>query len=173
MCKTLDVHPFEKARLGVAPFRFVGMSEKVYCACQGAPEQPAGTCDYCGMGIRYCCHIQAADGREFIVGTDCVRKTDKESLVNASDFDKKVAELKKQQRRAANEKRHAKERSRIAAALELLNRDGVREALANKPHPCQSLADQGKTYLDYIDFMRRMAGNSGMLKVVKVIEDAA
>ena len=39
----LDIHPFEKSGLGVAPFRFVGVSEKVYCACPGAPEQPGAT----------------------------------------------------------------------------------------------------------------------------------
>ena len=30
-------HPFERAGLGLAPFRFVGMVEKVYVSCPGAP----------------------------------------------------------------------------------------------------------------------------------------
>ena len=70
---TETMHPFEAAGLGLAPFSYVGMTEKVYSACPGH-SQPAGTCDYCGQGIKYCCEIRSADGRSFIVGCDCVRK---------------------------------------------------------------------------------------------------
>lgn len=69
-------HPFERAGLGKAPFRYVGTEVKVYRACPDAPEQPGGRCDYCGNGIKYNCVIVGADGSRFMVGTDCVRKTD-------------------------------------------------------------------------------------------------
>lgn len=43
------IHKFELAGLGKAPFHFTGqVSEKTYQACNGAPVQPASTCDYCG-----------------------------------------------------------------------------------------------------------------------------
>lgn len=69
-------HPFESAGLGLAPFAYVGMIEKTYSACPGH-SQPAGTCDYCGQGIKYCCEIRSADGRRFTVGCDCVRKVNR------------------------------------------------------------------------------------------------
>lgn len=74
------VHPFERAGLGVAPFRCTGVFEKTYQACQGAPVQSAGMCDFCGTCIRYCYQIQSADGRTFVVGCDCVAKTDDTQL---------------------------------------------------------------------------------------------
>ena len=64
----LDIHPFERAGLGVAPYTFLGVSERVYVACPGAPAQPGGTCDYCGNGIRYLYHCVSADGRRFAGG---------------------------------------------------------------------------------------------------------
>lgn len=167
----LDIHPFEKAGLGIAPFRFVGMSEKVYVACQGAPEQPAGTCDYCSTGIRYCCHIVSADGKEFIVGQDCVRKTDRDSLLNA--VEKAMAEVNRKNRAAKRQVVRDREQARINAALALLDNPEVSDELQATPHPFESLAKDGKSYLDYIEYMRRWGGHSGLIKVSKVIESLA
>lgn len=69
------MHVFEKAGLGKAPFRCVGLTEKVYQSCQGAPVQPGGSCDYCGTGIRWCFDIRSADGKRFVVGSSCVERT--------------------------------------------------------------------------------------------------
>ena len=68
------LHDFERAGLGAAPFRFIGMEEKTYQACHGAPVQPGSSCDYCGTAIRYVCWIKSSDGKQFKVGTDCVHK---------------------------------------------------------------------------------------------------
>ena len=57
------VHKFELAGLGLAPYTFLGCERKVYQACQGAPEQPGGSCDYCGTGIMYQFLLRSADGR--------------------------------------------------------------------------------------------------------------
>lgn len=106
-------HAFEKAGLGLAPFRYVGMHEKVYVAFPGAPEQPAGTCQYCGNGIRYCCNIRSADGKEFIVGNDCVNKVNAENNVaniHAMESDaKKLAREKRQAKAAAKREQRAAE----------------------------------------------------------------
>lgn len=75
------MHPFEKAGLGTAPFRCVGVYKNVYCAGVGAPVQPGGSCDFCGTGIMYEYQIKSADGRRFKVGCDCVRRTGGESHV--------------------------------------------------------------------------------------------
>lgn len=68
-----SIHPFEVAGLGIAPFRFVGMTENVYSAAPGH-SQPGGCCDYCSNGIKYECHIVSHDGKRFKVGNDCVLK---------------------------------------------------------------------------------------------------
>src|SRR5262245_32855473 len=71
-----DRHPFERAGLGKAPFRFVTHRENWYSACQGH-RQPGGTCDYCLNGIANEFVIRSVDGREFVVGSDCVMKLDR------------------------------------------------------------------------------------------------
>lgn len=173
MTMTLDIHPWEKAGLGKAPFRFVGVTEKTYTACPGAPAVPAGTCDYCGNGILYCYGIRSADGKEFVVGCECVRKLDKNALVNATEFDKARLKLERDKRAAKRNVIHAREKARIDAAIALLDRPEVAAAVANIPHPNASMAKDGRTYADYIEYMRRMAGNSGMIRVAKVIESLA
>jgi hypothetical protein len=171
MAASLDIHPFERARLGAAPFRFVGMSEKVYVAWPGAPEQPAGTCDFCGNGIRYCYNIESADGKRFIVGCDCVKRTDKESLVNATEFERAVAQQKREQARARTRARTAREEERIAQALEAFDQDAEAQDKASKrPHPLEWRAAKGATLLDWIDWMRNNAFHSGRLRVIRVIE---
>jgi len=171
---TLDIHPWEKAGLGVAPFRFVGMSEKVYVAAPGCPEQPAGTCDYCGNGIRYVYHVESADGRRFGVGCDCIRKLDRECLVNATDFERQVAAQKRKLRQAQTAARRAKDEARIAAAFALIDsRPDIQQAFAARPHPFEAMAKEGQTFADYVDWMRRMAGVSGGLKIAREIEKAA
>lgn len=59
----------------MAPFRCVGVTKNVYSAAPGH-SQPGGMCDYCGTGIMYEYRIVSADGRKFVVGSDCVDKVD-------------------------------------------------------------------------------------------------
>jgi hypothetical protein len=77
------MHTFTAAGLGQAPFQYIGMFESVYVACPGAPVQPAGSCDYCGNGIRYCFQIKSADGKISKVGCDCIKKSGDEHLAKA------------------------------------------------------------------------------------------
>jgi hypothetical protein len=78
------VHVFETAGLGKAPFKFVGYyvdRGRTYTTPQGltvtvgAPGQPTGTCDYCTKNIAHCFQIESADGKKFVVGSECVMKT--------------------------------------------------------------------------------------------------
>jgi hypothetical protein len=170
-------HPFETAGLGLAPFRFVGLFEKV---CSGQPDangvsvgyagQPAGTCDYCGAGIRYCCQVRSADGREFVVGCDCVdRVGDADNqLTNAVADAKKAVERKA--RAARNEIKKAKEQARIAAAVAAL--ETARPTLAAQPHPVAVLAGR-LSAADYVDYLLANAGHSGKLAAARLIEKAA
>ena len=113
---TDSIHPFEAAGLGLSPFVLTGFSEKIYSACPGH-SQPGGTCDFCGTGIRYCCHIRSHDGKHFIVGTDCVAKLGRSDNRLVKSVERKVLELKRQQR---EEKRRAEWDRRQAATTALL-----------------------------------------------------
>jgi hypothetical protein len=93
---TKTIHPFEAAGLGLAPFRYVGTSQKVHKA--GGIEQPAGTCNYCGAGIRYCFHIKSQDGKEFVVGSDCIRKIVREDNRLFTAVERAIAKHKKAER---------------------------------------------------------------------------
>lgn len=117
MVEVQTLHPFEAAGLGLAPFRFRGMSEAVYVACPGAPEQPAGSCDYCGQAIRYCCHVAASDGREFIVGCDCIRKLDRADNRLLTAMERAVAAREKLRRDERREAARLARRAQIEAEL--------------------------------------------------------
>ena len=79
----VGLHVFERAGLGKAPFHCIGMEEKTFQACQGAPIQPGGSCKYCGQGIRYVYIVRGRDGRCFGVGSDCVAKTGDAGLIRS------------------------------------------------------------------------------------------
>lgn len=69
------VHIFEQAGLGVAPFRLVRVEERLFQAAPGEAVRAGASCDFCGTAIRYACIVRDAEGREFKVGSECVRKT--------------------------------------------------------------------------------------------------
>lgn len=99
-----EIHPFEKAGLGHAPYRVIGATERTFQACPGEPVKAGGCCKYCFTGIRYAAIISSTDGVVFDVGMDCVRKVDFEMYKAARE------EMREERRRLA------RERSRPSAA---------------------------------------------------------
>lgn len=87
-----DLHPFQKRGLGFAPFRFVRLA-----------REPGG-CAYCGTPLAWSCHVADVDGREFVVGTDCVQKT----CGGGALYDEAMRELKRQQKVARAAAKQAK-----------------------------------------------------------------
>jgi hypothetical protein len=112
----MNVHPFEKAGLGQAPFRCVGMVENVFMLPDGN-SKAGGFCDYCYTGIRYEFHIESADQKKFKVGCDCVRRTG--LITGFSEVRAKYAREKRQAgaavRREAREAEWAAQRAKITA----------------------------------------------------------
>lgn len=155
------IHKFEQAGLGKAPFVFMGVEEKRYQACQGAPIQPGGCCDYCGEAIVECCIIRSVDGKIFTVGNVCVLKTDDAGLINVT---------KRAVNKARREKQVIRENQRIAAAKELIARHDVRSKLSAEPHPYDYQAAKGLTRLSWALWMMSNAGNKGKMDVVKYLE---
>ena len=112
------LHPFQKAGLGVAPFKCVGVSTNWYVTAGGAHRQPGGTCDYCGTGILYEYKIVSSDGKQFVVGSRCVEKTAAEVdgfKQTQKDFEARrreaVRKAKQAERQAEFEKKAAERRA--------------------------------------------------------------
>jgi hypothetical protein len=66
---TRPLHVFEVAGLGKAPFEYVG---------SGIGRT---SCDYCGTAIVNQFFVASADGKQFVVGCECIKKTDDANLV--------------------------------------------------------------------------------------------
>lgn len=106
-------HVFTAAGLGAAPFTCVAVRDNAVNNGDGT-MRPNGTCDFCGTGIRYECVIRSADGREFVVGCDCVAKTDDAGLRTAAARMSADAKLTPAAR-AANAARDERNAARAAA----------------------------------------------------------
>lgn len=107
------MHPFTAAGLGQAPFRCVAVRENWFSP-PGFPEgrKPGGCCNYCSTGILYEFVIESADNRRFVVGSDCVLKTEAE----VSDFKRFRLELAREKRAAGRKARMAAKQAEWAAA---------------------------------------------------------
>lgn len=146
MATATNLHPFTKSGLGEAPFRCVGMHveqgprQLPNGLTVGAPGQPLGTCDHCGMGIKYVYDIVSADGNRFGVGCECVLKTARMSdagrtIVEDAAVVRDVKRIKRDHDRQLRQERKAKReelrRNEAEAKAEMLidGTDGLREAL--------------------------------------------
>lgn len=160
------IHPFEKAGLGKAPFRYVGAVDQnprgdgtiVIGEHMGVKieTKAGGTCDYCGMAIINMYKVRSADGHTFRVGCDCLKKVD---IINPSTLKADVKKAK-----------DAKADQRIASAKAMLATESVRAALASKPHPALWAQSKGLTMLDQVEWLLAHAGRSGKTDAAKIIE---
>lgn len=165
---TNEIHPFEKAGLGKAPFRFVGMAQQDRCygevilnraECDrtgiALTTTPGGTCAYCGQAIMRMFDIESADGKHFHVGCECVNRTG----------DKKLARSVNQARLAADRAKRADKAAETDRSLQAFIRVNS-EKLAALPHP---KGWDGKTLLDYAEFMATRSGATGRAKALKTL----
>lgn len=163
--ETSTIHIFERAGLGKAPFRFVGMTEMVITYPDGS-SKAGGTCDYCGAGIRYAFHCESTDGNKFAVGCDCIHKIGDRGLIK--QISRVEREMRDAKNKIARERKAARKADRIEAAIKTL--PTVRGILAEQPHPFKGFADEGKTLLDYVRFC---LDNSAGERAAAIIEAAA
>lgn len=158
-------HVFERAGLGLAPFRYIYFEVRKYQACQGAPIQPGACCDYCGTGIMDTFILESADGRRFRVGNVCIDKTGDRGLIDI---------VKREANRIKNERKWQHDRAHIIAGKALL--PTVRDAFAQRPHPMgftDRATGQALTMADWAEWMLANAGHSGCIRVCKLIEQEA
>lgn len=148
---TGTVHAFERAGLGIAPFRFVRIETRRFSPAPGAPARPGASCQFCSEAISECCIIRDATGKEFHVGNVCVEKTGDRGLIDLA---------KRELNRLRAEARHKREVERIVATREALQRPEVREALSAMPHPYDWARAKGWTRLEWAEWMMANAGTA-------------
>lgn len=140
------VHAFEASGLGKAPFTYHGTEHRVGPIKQldangnptgvefGAPGQPMGTCDHCGLGIAYLCHIKSADGKRSVVGTTCIEKLFEDSNPDlVLEAQKGHSEARKAKDRAARARKRDVARKAAVEARKLQTRAKMRESLRADP----------------------------------------
>lgn len=149
---------FERAGMGLAPFTLRGVEEKVYIACPGATPQAAGTCDFCGTGIRYVFHIESSDGKKWGVGCDCVRHTQDAGLIRRATSEQRLIDRRN---------RHAREDRKIE---DLKNWFYARAEKAKSiPSPNARRAEEfGETLFNCVEWYLSNAGRSGSIGILKI-----
>lgn len=162
------IHKFENAGLGKAPYTFLGIEVKVGPIVTpdggtiGAPGQPMGTCQFCFTGIRDCYYLRSADGREFYVGCDCIKKAGDKGLLRYVK-----AEEARKRREKAEKKRQAAWQHRMEIRRQLRDLiEANEEMLAGLPHPMNF---EGMSFLDYATFCERSAGENKMQTLITTI----
>lgn len=175
------LHPFERAGLGKAPFRFSGLVAQDLAYGEAIlnrdeftrtgvaiTTKPGGSCAYCGTYILNMYNIESADGRRFHVGSDCVLKT-----AGDPGADKKLISAVTRKRNELNKKtRAAREAEKIAEAMAFLERADVRAFVESQPSPNAWRASQGDTLADYVAFAWRNAGTAARLRQVAKVREA-
>jgi hypothetical protein len=171
------IHPWEKAGLGKAPFRWMGVSRKVGPVRIidkdglewqiGAPGQPMGTCDFCGQGIAECHAIRSADGKDFTVGCDCVRKVYVKGERVLTQVEKASRDLRNEKARKRCAAKADESKAELAA---LMADESLRAKLAAKPSAYAWKAAQGGTALDDAEFLAGGCGHTGRVKLIKSLK---
>ncbi len=136
-------HAFEQKGLGAAPFQFVRVIRN---------KKTTGRCASCGKAIANECVVKSADGKEFTVGKDCVRKTGDFGL--GATIEAEFKKLEELERTAV-----------IVQAEKLLAMDVVMAAIKAKPHPSPFHASQGKTLMDWVAFANASGGKAKKAEV--------
>ncbi len=139
------IHQFEAAGLGKAPYTPIGVKDEVIRYPDGT-VQPAGACQYCSTGIRYCFYLRSADGKVFYVGSECILKSGDAGLK------KYVTEEQRKLRDAQAQERYT---AAVAVIKEAMQKHG--QDMRGSSHPIRP----DLNLYDYCEFMLQHGGRSG------------
>ena len=155
---TDQIHIFEKAGLGLAPFKLIGFADRPFQLPDGTIKA-GGTCDYCSQGIRTAAVILSADGKRFDVGCDCVRKVGDAGMIKA------VKKHDSEKRAAKAIIRDDKNRAEIERILteETVYIDRIKAI----PHALDWRAAKGETMYDDLKFRLQSSGAAGRARLLK------
>jgi hypothetical protein len=167
----VGMHVFTRSKLGVAPFRCVGVyqdigpkvisNQGVVTTMIGSPGQAMGVCAHCGTGIADCFQIKSADGKTFVVGSSCVEKTGDAGLIKSYKNSPEVRAFNKEKRDLLASKKQAELAEIIAANKEKLESMQVKKWNGEMESQFE--------YLTRVIPMCGAAGRSRYLKHVKNI----
>jgi hypothetical protein len=129
IAENVGKHAFQVAGLGLAPFKFLGVSRNVFNNGDGTTK-PGGSCDYCGTAIENEFNLRSTDGKEFKVGCDCIRKAGDVGLLRAYTTSPEYRNAQREKRRA----KHFKDAAELTALL-----SQHADKLAAIPHPYGSV----------------------------------
>lgn len=138
-------HKFETAGLGTAPFRLVRV-EMRWFSIPGIPgsKKPGSSCMYCGHPIAECCFLHDANGKEFHVGNECIKKAGDAGLYDT---------VKKELRRMKSQAEADKAAATFREGRDILARPEIHASLSTQPHSNSYFAAKGKTMADYYEFL--------------------
>jgi hypothetical protein len=172
--KTCDrIHPWEKYGLGKAPFAWLGVFEDIgphkyehdgITTEIGSPGQPMGCCAYCGQGIAECHQIRSADGKQFVVGCDCVRRIESEGSPVYTSTERAHRDLANAKAKARSTARDKWVKSRLD---EILADPTVVSAMSAKPSVYPAQSAKGATRLDDWKWLIGRCGMSGRARMLK------
>lgn len=160
----VGMHVFERAGLGKAPFRCIGMFEKRHDLGNGE-SKPGGTCDYCSNGILYVYQVKSSDGRVFGVGCDCVARTGDAGLIRSYKTLPAV--------RAANRAKAKAKDDRVCAEWgALIEAPATVEKLSAIMVPGRPwVAGEQVTLLDSMKRLWGMCGAAGRARALKALKE--
>jgi hypothetical protein len=166
-------HPFVKT-IGEGPYKVVGFMSIKTSTTQGTKvvgdtsltrhpqwKGGAGTCQHCGTAIMNIVVIRNGSGDLHGVGTSCALKSDLPP--------KEVSLIQLRVRKESKQKRKdliARKREAIQFAVK--NKEEEINAL---PHPHPYYAEQGKTYLNYLDYVGYLSFDSVASSVYKFLKE--
>lgn len=166
------MHPFEKAGLGKAPFKFLSMEDKGPTHDNGMRYAgqtkdgfdmyvgAGGSCAYCGTYICLHFNVESADGKKFHVGSDCIEKINQEDPMLAKQVSIELRKYKSKQRLELQDKK-------IKEVEQIIEEN--KDVLIKLPHPKMQWRTD-KTMLDYCNWIMVYGGKAGKIKLKKLIE---
>jgi len=163
----VGVHVFTRSKLGLAPFRCIGVYQDVGPKTLsdgsqvGSAGQSMGVCDHCGTGIRDCYQIKSADGNTFVVGSSCVEKTGDAGLIKSYKNSPEVRAFIKAKRDLLNSNKKEELSSLIEAN---------RERLSSMMKPKFGLLSQTESQLAYLLRVIPMCGAAGRARYLKHVK---
>jgi hypothetical protein len=158
-------HKFETAGLGTAPFRLVRV-EMRWFSIPGIPgsKKPGSSCMYCGHPIAECCFLHDANGKEFHVGNECIKKAGDAGLYDT---------VKKELRRMKSQAQADKAAATFREGRDILVRPEIHALLSTQPHPNSYFAAKGKTMADYYEFLLHNSPRGSVANLVGKLREIA
>lgn len=127
--REVAVHPFEAAKLGRAPFTCVD--------CTIGEHR----CAFCTTPLKYLYHIRSADGRSFIVGSECVKQTGG-AVAGFETFNRQMQARVRDMQKKARQQREVQKQAEAAQAWQ-------QEHAAEWAY-MQARRDKGNGYYSYL-----------------------